>query len=135
MFNTSKNMREYQHKYIIHTLLYSPITIVILFLVIILLLRSVVDLNNKRINAAKLRDEAVLKQESTEKDLTRAEGRLSAIQTDRGFEEYVRTTYPVAKRGEGVVVVYEQEGSPVVPVREHMTLWEKLLIFIRTLIK
>lgn len=128
-------MREYQHKYIIHTLLYSPITIVILFLVIILLLRSVVDLNNKRINAAKLRDEAVLKQESTEKDLTRAEGRLSAIQTDRGFEEYVRTTYPVAKRGEGVVVVYEQEGSPVVPVREHMTLWEKLLIFIRTLIK
>lgn len=126
-------MREYQHKYIIRTLLYSPITIIVLFLVIIFLLRSVVDLNNKRINAGKLRDEAIAKEEETRISLAKAEGRLSAIETDRGFEEYVRTTYPVAKEGEGVIVVYEQEGSPVTAVREHMTVWERLLVLLKPL--
>lgn len=127
-------MREYQHKYIVRTLLYSPITIIILFLLVIFLLRSIVDLNNKRIMADKLRNEAILKQSETAKQLERADARLASIQTERGFEEYVRTTYPVAKRGEGVIVVYEQNASPVTPVREHMTVWERLMIFMQGLI-
>ena len=124
-------MREYQHKYIIRTLLYSPITIVILFLVIVLSLRSIVELNNKRIASTRLRNEARTKQEEVQGQLIKADTRLAAIQTDRGFEEYVRTTYPVAKRGEGVIVVYDEPGSPVTPVREQMTVWERLLVFFR----
>ncbi len=127
-------MREYQHKYIIRTLLYSPITIVILFLVIILLLRSIMELNDKRIAATKLRNEAMAKQEEVRGQLAKADARLAAIETERGFEEYVRTTYPIAKRGEGVIVVYDEPGSPVTPVREHMTIWERLLVFIRPIL-
>jgi hypothetical protein len=128
-------MREYQHKYIIRTLLYSPITIIILFLLIIFLLRTIIDLNNKRIVAGKLRDEALLKQSETTKQLERADTRLAAIQTERGFEDYVRTTYPVAKRGEGVIVVYEQDASPVTAVREHMTVWERIMVFMQEFIR
>ena len=127
-------MREYQHKYIVRTLLYSPITIVILFLVIILLLRSIMELNDKRIAATKLRNEAMAKQEEVRGQLAKADARLTAIETERGFEEYVRTTYPIAKRGEGVIVVYDEPGSPVTPVREHMTIWERLLVFVRPIL-
>jgi hypothetical protein len=42
---------------------------------------------------------------------------MTAIATDRGFENYVRTTYPVVKEGEGVIVVYDAQTSPVAPVR------------------
>ena len=123
-------MREYQQKYIIRTLLYSPMTIIILFLLIIFLLRAIVDLNNKRIIATKLRNESLAKEQETASQLDRAKSRLSSIKTDRGFEEYVRTTYPVAKPGEGVIVIYEENNSPVTPVREHMTIWERLRVFI-----
>ena len=127
-------MREYQHKYIVRTLLYSPVTIVILFLMIILLLRSIMELNNKRISVAHVRDEARAKQEDTQTELIKAQGQLRDIKTDRGFENYVRATYPVVKQGEGVIVVYDQEGSPVTPVRENMTIWERLLVFVRPFI-
>lgn len=124
-------MREYQHKYIVRTLLYSPVTIVILFLMIILLLRSIMELNNKRISMAHLRDDAIAKQNDTNNELVKAKADLASIQTDRGFEEYVRTTYPVVKEGEGVVIVYDDPGSPVTPVREGMTVWERLLVLLR----
>ena len=124
-------MREYQYKYIIRTLLYSPVTIVILFLVIILLLRSIMALNNKRIAVDKLRDDATAKQEETAQELNKATSELSFIKTSRGFEEYVRTTYPVAKPGEGVIVVYDEPDSPVTSVREQMTVWERLLVAVK----
>jgi hypothetical protein len=127
-------MREYQHKQIVRTLLYSPITIVILFLIIILSLRSIMELNNKRITSTRLRDEAKAKQEEVQGQLAKAETRLGDIETERGFEEYVRTTYPIAKRGEGVIVVYDEPGSPVTPVREHMTIWERILVLLRPLL-
>lgn len=127
----TKNMREYQHKYIVRTLLYSPVTIVILFLMIILLMRSIMELNNKRASVALLRNEAQSKKQETQDELAKAKNQLQDIQTERGFENYVRTTYPIVKQGEGVIVVYDQEGSPVTQVREDMTIWERLLVFIR----
>ena len=132
--NTIKNMREYQHKYIIRTLLYSPVTMVVLFLVIVLLLRSIMELNNKRITVDSLRDEAQTTKQDTQTELVRAQEQLRDIKTDRGFETYVRTTYPVVKQGEGVIVVYDQNESPVTQVREDMTLWERLLVFVRPFI-
>lgn len=89
------------------------------------------ELNNKRITVAALRDDAETKQLETETQLVKAQGQLKDIQTERGFENYVRTTHPVVKQGEGVVVVYDQEGSPVTSVREDMTLWERFLVFMR----
>lgn len=80
---------------------------------------------------AHVRDDAITRNEETKRELAKAKADLSFIQTDRGFEEYVRTTYPVVKQGEGVVIVYDEPGSPVTAVREGMTIWEKLLVFLR----
>jgi cell division protein YceG involved in septum cleavage len=124
-------MKEYQQKHMIRTLLYSKVTVVILFLLIILLLRSVMELNDKRIEVSKLRTESEVERKELEDKVAKAQEKNTAIDTPRGFETYVRTTYPVVKQGEGVIVVYDENKSPVAPVRSDMNIWERLLIWWR----
>lgn len=119
-------MKEYQQKHMVRTLLYSRVTIVILFVLCVLLLRSIMELNDKRIDVAKLRNDSLTERKDLESKVETAEARNKAIETQRGFESYVRTTFPVVKQGEGVIVVYDDNKSPVSPVRSDMTVWERL---------
>lgn len=123
-------MKEYQQKHIIRTLLYSRTMIVILFIFCLLLLRSLMELNNKRIETAKLKNDSALERSDLESKLAKSEEKNNEISTSRGLENYIRTTYPVVKDGEGVIVVYDDtKDSPVSKVREDVTFWEQLLIF------
>ena len=125
-------MREYQQKYMVRTLLYSRVTIVVLFLLCILLLRSIVELNDKRIAVEKLRTESATERQDLELKVQKAQEKNDLIATDRGFESYVRTTFPIVKEGEGVIVIYDEEKSPVADVRSDMTVWERLQIFFQS---
>lgn len=122
-------MREYQQKYMLRRMLYSRVTIVVLFLLIILLLRSIMELNNKRIRVDKLREESSVSRQDLEQKVERARSKNEEIGTDRGFEAYVRSTYPVVKEGEGVIVIYDEKTSPVAEVRSDMTIWERLVVY------
>lgn len=122
-------MREYQQKHMIRTLVYSRVTIVILFLLIILLLRSIMDLNDKRIETSRLRNDSNTERQELQDKVNKAEARNSDIATPRGLDAYIRTNYPVVKQGEGVIVIYDDATSPVTPVREEITVWERLLLF------
>ena len=122
-------MKEYQHKHMVRTILYSRATIVILFLLIVLLLRSIMELNNKRAEVSILRNESLLGRQKLEEKVVKAKEQTDTISTQRGFEAYVRTTYPVVKEGEGVIVIYDDEKSPVSTVRAKMTIWEMLSIW------
>lgn len=122
-------MREYQQKHMIRTLLYSRVTIVILFLLILLLLRSIMELNDKRLEVAKLRDESKIDKDALLIKVAKAKQKNDEIATTRGFESYVRTTYPVVKEGEGVIVIYDGDKSPVSQVRSQMNIWEKFVVF------
>lgn len=128
-------MREYQQKYILRKLFYSRVTIVALFLLIVLLLRSIMELNDKRIDANTLRDEARTEKNDLTKKVEKAQSENDAIATPRGFEAYVRATYPVVKDGEGVVVIYDNEKTSVTKVRTDMTVWERLSIFWKKITK
>ncbi len=128
-------MKEYQQKHVVRTLLYSRVTMVILFLLIVLLLRSIVELNNKRIEVSRLKAESQVEKQDLQEKVGRATAKEEAIKTDRGFESYVRTTYPVVQEGEGVIVIYDADQSPVTPVREDMTVWERLLVFWNKVLK
>lgn len=127
-------MREYQQKHMIRTLLYSRVTIVILFLLCILLLRSVMELNDKRIEVSKLRDDASKEMDIVSEKVAQAKKQSDAIATPRGFDAYVRSTYPVVKEGEGVIVIYDQDKSPVSQVRADISIWERLLIMWHTFV-
>jgi hypothetical protein len=124
-------MREYQQKHMIRTILYSRVTIVILFLFVVLLLRSIMELNDKRIAVKKLQTESAAERQDLEAKVRKAEEKNDAIATDRGFETYVRTTYPVVKDGEGVIVTYDDEKSPVAAVKADMTVWERMKVFLQ----
>lgn len=112
----------------IRTLLYSRVTIIILFILIILLLRSIMELNDKRIEVSKLRNDSLKDRQELEAKVAAAQKQNDDMSTQRGFENYVRTTYPVVKEGEGVIVIYDGDKSPVSPVREDMNVWERLLV-------
>ena len=124
-------MKEYQHRHFIRTIFYSPATIVILFVLIIVLLRSIMELNDKRIGVASLKKDSEVKKEELQNRVTNAEGRNNAIHTSRGFEEYVRTTQPVVKDGEGIIVIYDPQGSLVTPVKKDLNVWEELIIWMQ----
>jgi flagellar biosynthesis/type III secretory pathway M-ring protein FliF/YscJ len=122
-------MREYQQKHILRTLVYSRVTLVILFLLIVLLLRSIMELNTKRMDVDKLRADSVKEREELQRKVDKAQTQTDLISTQRGFEAYIRTTYPVVKKGEGVIVIYDDNKVPVSTVREKMTVWEHLNIW------
>jgi cell division protein FtsB len=130
--HTNKAMKEYQQKYIVRTVLYSKVTIVVLFLLVILLLRSIMELNTKRMDVNALKKESEQERVEIEKKVFESRKKNEFIKTDRGFEEYVRVTYPVVKDGEGVIVVYDDEKNPVSDVRETMTIWEHLSVMWNT---
>lgn len=128
-------MKEYQQRHMIRTLVYSRVTMVVLFLLIVLLARSVVELNNKRITTARLQAESAADRKELEEKVRKAEVKSTSIKTERGMEAYIRSTYPVVQEGEGVIVVYDTSVSPVTPVREDMTFWESLLIWWRNVVQ
>lgn len=128
-------MKEYQQKYKLERMIYSKTTAVILFILCLLLFRSVMELNNKRIEVDSLRDETRKDKEDLESRLTKTQERNDFIKTERGMEGYIRNTYPVVKEGEGVIVIYENEKNPVSVVREDMTIWERVIVMWRRLIK
>lgn len=119
----------------IRTLLYSRVTIIILFVLIILLLRSIMELNDKRIEVNKLRNDTAKEKATLTEKVAIAQKQNSAIATDRGFEEYVRTTYPVVKDGEGVIVLYDEGKNPVSAVRTSMTVWERIIVWLQSVLK
>ena len=128
-------MREYQQKHMIRTLVYSKVTLVVLFLLIVLLLRSIMELNDKRIEVAKLRDDSAKERDELQQKVDSAQKQTDDIQTTRGFESYVRTTYPVVKKGEGVIVIYDDDKVPVSAVRNQVTVWERLSIWWKDVFK
>lgn len=93
------------------------------------------ELNDKRIEVAKLRDDSKLEKQTLLDKVAKAKAQSDEIVTPRGFEAYVRTTYPVVQEGEGVIVVYDGEKSPVSDVRQDMNVWEKLLVFWKNVTK
>lgn len=110
-------------------MVYSKTTIVILFVITVLLIRSIVELHEKSEAVAKIRNETSYERKEAEEKVLRAKERNEALATPRGFESYVRTTYPIVQEGEGVIVVYDEKVSPVVSVREDITFWEKVTLF------
>lgn len=128
-------MREYQHKHMVRTLVYSRVTLVVLFLLIVLLLRSIMELNDKRIDVTQLRNDSAQEREELQKKVDVAQKQTDLIGTERGFEAYVRTTYPVVKKGEGVIVIYDDNKVPVSEVRAKMTFWEDMSIWWRKFFK
>jgi hypothetical protein len=87
------------------------------------------ELNDKRLEVKVTQDDSKKERIDLESKVETIKKQNEFIKTERGFEEYVRTTYPVVKEGEGVIVIYDDEKESVSEVREKMTLVERMTIF------
>ena len=126
-------MREIQQGHEIKKMLYSSVTIVVLSMLILILLRATVSLYEKRneIIAERNIKEEELRIENEK--LRKVNEKKDFLETERGKEEYIRTTFPVAKEGEKVIIVYDDNKNGVSPVKKERTTMEKFRHFLRDL--
>lgn len=87
------------------------------------------ELNSKRLEVNTLRDESLKEKEELTAKVEKARKQSDFIATPRGFEAYVRTTYPIVKKDEGVIVIYDDDKVPVSEVRANMTQMERFSIW------
>ncbi len=87
------------------------------------------ELNDKRLEVKVTQNESKKERVDLESKVETIKKQNEFIKTERGFEEYVRTTYPVVKEGEGVIVIYDDEKEAVSEVREKMNAWEKVIVY------
>lgn len=104
-------MFDFQEKRKIRGWVYSKVTIVILFVLVILTSISVVE-------RFKVEREMVEKREEKEQELQALKQRASLLESkvehlkdSRGVEEELRNRFDVAKEGEQVVVIVGKEGE------------------------
>ena len=102
-------MLEFQQKRRLRRILYSKVTLALLFAVLLLFGHSTLKLFEKKREAG--RELAALEEDlaalaAKEKTLS---GRIAALKTERGIEEAIREKFKVAKEGEGVVVVIDRK--------------------------
>ena len=83
----------------------------------------------KRADVAKIRDDSQKERDGLQLKVEKAQKETDLIGTQRGFEAYVRTTYPVVKKGEGVIVIYDDDKTPVSTVRTKVTFLEQMSIW------
>lgn len=93
------------------------------------------ELKDKQVEVSKLRNDSVKERDELQRKVDVARRQTEDIGTQRGFESYIRTTYPVVKKGEGVIVIYDDDTIPVSSVREAMTVWERLSIWWKNVFK
>lgn len=93
------------------------------------MLRSIMELNSKRIDVEKIRNDTEIKKNELQDKVNIDDIRNTKIKTVNGIDEYVRSTLPVVKEGEGVIVVYDNNNNVVIPARNDLNIWERFIIW------
>jgi hypothetical protein len=75
---------------------------------------------DKTVEAHKERDELNLTLEKKQRD-------LDFLKSERGKEEYLRTTLPVASEGEKVIILYDATSSPFTEIKLEKSWWSETL--------
>jgi len=125
-------MRELQKKKLINQLLYSKITIGILFILLFFAMSAAWGVYEKYRETRDKRDiaqSAYDKLETREKNI---KDELRLLKTDRGVEEKIRGEFGFVKEGEGVIVIVdppkEQQNNIYIPKQSlFSSVWRSIL--------
>lgn len=75
---------------------------------------------SKTVEAHKEHDELSMTLEKKQRD-------LDFLRSDRGKEEYLRTTLPVASNGEKVIILYDATSSPFIEIKLEKSWWSETI--------
>lgn len=118
MVNFKKNKYQFWH---------SPFALIILLGVFFLFLFNIIDLVKKERDTANTKVLIENKKEDLLEKKASLEESIERLKTEEGEEEIIRDKYQVAKQGEKMVVIVDEE--PILPekeevIREKGGLWE-----------
>lgn len=119
-------MYDFRHKQKVRRVLYSKITIGALVVLVLFVGFKTWGIYQKERLSRKILEEA----QTTHAELSLRAVALSAdferLNTDIGFEEVVRDRYGVAKRGEEVVILLENDKDGITDEEKEVGWWAKL---------
>ena len=102
-------------------------------MLILILLRSTVSLYEKRNDIVAERNKKEQELKDAERKLSDTKEKKVFLESERGKEEYIRTTFPVVRDGEGVIIVYDDKKESVTQVKKELSTKESLLRFLKDL--
>ena len=129
-------MREFQKKKFITQLLYSKITIGILFILLFFTMSAAWGVYEKYRETKDKRDFAQSAYDKLETRENNIKNELELLKTDRGVEEKIRAEFGFVKEGEEVIVIVdplkEQKNNIYIPKQSlFSSVWRSILNSIR----
>lgn len=121
-------MLEFQQKRRLRRILYSKVTLVLLFALLLLFGRSTFSLWEKQREAERGLSAMEGERAALELKGKSLAARIAALKTERGIEEAIREKFKVAKEGEGVVVVIDpkEKEDTIGEANSFFTWWKSI---------
>ncbi len=111
-------MREFQQKQIFKEKLYSKTTVFILLVLALLLAKGVVNIYIKERESRKNKEEAELELANMQNRAEELKQASERLKTPVGIEQEIRSKFGVAKEGEKVILIVEEEESAPIEKKE-----------------
>lgn len=123
-------MREFQQKGKYRRILFSPLSVIILFLLILFFARAVWNVYQKATLSAANALSAEIELHKLQERKNLLDSEVKRLSTDTGVDEEIRAKYSVSKPGENIIIIVPdnvetEETQPVVAE----TLWTKIKNF------
>ncbi len=127
-------MLEFQEKKRLKNILYSRVTLIAVFIVLIFIARATINVYYKQKesgeNLAKVKEEVT----GLEKRQNTLTSEINRLNTGKGTEEEIRKKFMVGKEGEQVIVIVDDNKSNktgTVGNNEQNSIWSKFMDFFR----
>ncbi len=104
-------MKEFQQKRKIRRFLYSRVSVLILFILVVLTAKAMYGVYDKERESRKNVSRAQEELSSLQERRKALETKVTRLQTPEGREAEIREQFPVAKPGERMVVIVENQSS------------------------
>ena len=125
-------MKEFKRRRTIKQILYSPLTLILLTVVVFFLARAMMRVYaNERSSYAELQSaERNIDELGTRKDFLERE--IGKLKSKEGLEEALREKFPVVKEGEKMVIIVEPSANSTSTSENVKTgFWQSILNFFR----
>lgn len=124
-------MLDFQQKRKLRAFIYNKITLSIFFVVVLILLFSTFNVWRKKVESQKLTEASELKVSELEARKVFIDDQIVKLNTEEGVEEEIRSKFSVAKEGEKVVVVVNDNTEDNTKIETDKSLWQKFLNLFR----
>ncbi|MFZ2522639.1 MAG: hypothetical protein WAX44_03120 [Minisyncoccia bacterium] len=124
-------MLDIQQKRKLRSVMYHKVTLGVLAVLTLFMIHSTWEVNKKKVSSQEMRKLA----EERVNDLNRRKNdlnnKIDQLGTVSGIEEEIRSKFSVAKDGEKMVVVVEQNKKTATSTNKETSFWRKFVQFLR----